>query len=82
MLLWEDGELAPVPVNFGMADRLEEWFRAHPLYRGAGKEPVREISSPDARVSLTNGIVRLALLRDAGLLSSAEFELAKAKLLR
>ena len=71
-------ELASTPVNYGTAEKLETWFRAHPAFRGNVTSVVRTPSNTGA---LTDELLKLAQLRDAGVLSPQEFEQAKAKLL-
>jgi hypothetical protein len=75
-------ELAAVAVNHGTAEKIEEWFRAHPLFRGNVPQGNSATPSPIvATPNLAGELAKLAELRDAGVLSPAEFEQAKAKLL-
>jgi Short C-terminal domain len=72
-------ELASCAVNYGTAEKIEAWIRAHPSFR----PDLSEQPSPQTRepVKLTDELSKLAELRDAGVLSPQEFEQAKAKLL-
>ena len=70
--------LAEVAVNYGTAEKIEAWFRAHPDF-GAN---ARSQAAPNvAQVSVADELAKLAQLRDSGVLSPAEFEAQKAKLL-
>ncbi|MGK0742673.1 SHOCT domain-containing protein [Leucobacter sp. Z1108] len=70
--------LAEVAVNYGTAEKIEAWFRAHPNF---GNGSVH--SDPPRRgLSIADELIKLAQLRDAGVLSAQEFETQKSKLLR
>jgi Short C-terminal domain len=75
-------ELAACPVNYGTAEKIEEWIRAQPSFRGnvPQSEPV---SAPQgaAPVNIADQLEKLIHLREAGGLSPEEFDQAKAKLL-
>lgn len=71
-------ELASTPVNYGTAQKLEAWFRAHPMFRG---NVTQVMTAPSTSNALADELLKLAHLRDAGVLSPTEFEQAKAKLL-
>jgi|SRR5262245_1646984 len=70
-------ELAACAVNYGTAEKIEAWIRAHPSFRGN----VPQSAPAAAAVSMADELAKLAQLRDAGVLSSEEFDQAKAKLL-
>jgi Short C-terminal domain len=75
-------ELASCPVNYGTAQKIEEWIRAHPNFRGNVPQNA-PVAAPQgsAQINIADELMKLAQLRDAGLLSPAEFDRAKAKLL-
>lgn len=73
-------ELAACAVNYGTSAKIEAWIRAQPLF---GKNVSHELE-PHAQVasrSMSEELVKLAGLRDAGVLSDEEFGQAKSKLL-
>jgi hypothetical protein len=71
-------ELATCPVNYGTAEKIEKWIRAHPSFRGnVPQNPRADAQS----VNIADELAKLAQLRDAGVLSPGEFDRAKAKLL-
>jgi hypothetical protein len=76
-------EIGSCAVNYGTAQKIEAWIRAHPSFRGNvpqyGLQPSAPVAGP---LSIADELAKLAQLRDAGVLSSAEFEQAKARLLR
>jgi Short C-terminal domain len=82
ILLGGGTELASCPVNYGTAKKIEEWIRAHPSFRGNVPQnaPVVAPQGP-AQVNIVDELMKLAQLRDAGVLSPEEFNQAKAKLL-
>lgn len=70
--------LAEVAVNYGTAEKIEEWFRARPDF-GAN---ARSQASPSATpLSVADELAKLAQLRDSGVLSPQEFDAQKSKLL-
>jgi hypothetical protein len=69
--------LAEVAVNHGTAKKIEDWFRAHPLFGAGGSAS----AAATASVSLADELTKLAGLRDSGVLSPEEFESAKTRLL-
>jgi putative oligomerization/nucleic acid binding protein len=75
-------ELAVCPVNYGTAQKIETWIRAHPSFRGNVPQnaPVAAPQSA-APVDIADQLAKLVQLRDAGGLSPEEFGRAKAKLL-
>jgi Short C-terminal domain len=75
-------ELAACPVNYGTAQKIEAWIRAHPSFRGnVPQNTPAAASQGTAKVNIADELTKLAQLRDAGVLSPAEFDQAKAKLL-
>ena len=76
-------ELATVAVNYGTAEKIEAWLRAHPLFRDNAPHTAPAAGPPltTAALNLADELAKLAQLRDAGVLSPTEFEQAKAKLL-
>jgi hypothetical protein len=73
-------ELATCPVNHGTAEKIEAWVRAHESFRGNVPQSAPVPVSQGA-ATLADELAKLAQLRDAGVLSSKEFDQAKAKLL-
>lgn len=75
-------ELAACPINYGTAQKIEAWIRAHPRFRGNVPQnaPVRAPLGA-ALVNIADELAKLVQLRDAGVLSPEEFDQAKAKLL-
>lgn len=73
-------ELAACAVNYGTSAKIESWIRAQPLF---GKNVSQEVAgrAPVASSSMSEELVKLAALRDAGVLSAEEFDQAKSKLL-
>jgi hypothetical protein len=70
-------ELAVCPVNIGTGEKIESWTRAHSSFRGN----VPERAKASVSASIADELVKLAQLRDTGVLSSDEFDGLKAKLL-
>jgi hypothetical protein len=75
-------EIARCAVNYGTAEKIEAWIRAHPSFRGNIPQTSPSATAQSAAPSsLTDELEKLAQLRDAGVLSASEFDQAKAKLL-
>lgn len=72
--------LAEVAVNHGTAVKIEEWFRSHPRF-GAGNASGAPVAQTAASPSLADELAKLGSLRDSGVLTSEEFDAAKARLL-
>jgi hypothetical protein len=70
--------LAEVAVNFGSAEKIEQWFRAHPEF---GKAAGSQSPPAGGGSSIADELAKLAQLRDSGVLTQAEFDAQKAKLL-
>jgi hypothetical protein len=75
-------ELAVCPVNYGTAQKIEEWIRAHPSFRGNVPQNA-PVAAPQGavQVDIADQLTKLIQLRDAGVLSPEEFDKAKAKLI-
>ena len=75
-------ELATCPVNYGTAEKIEAWIRAHPSFRGNVPQNA-PVAAPQgaALTNVADELAKLAQLRDAGVLSPEEFDRAKARLL-
>lgn len=83
MLQGSGTELAACAVNYGAAERIEAWIRAPPSFRGKVPQYGLPTSAPAApALNIADELAKLAQLRAAGVLSAAEFEQAKARLLR
>jgi hypothetical protein len=76
-------DLAACAVNFGTAEKIEAWLRAHPAFGGRQLQSQLpdHAASSSATASLGDELAKLAQLRDSGVLTTAEFEQAKSKLL-
>lgn len=68
--------LASTSVNHGVSEKIEEWFRAHPLFGVSAGVP----ASPSAS-SMGDELRKLAELHSAGILTDSEFAASKARLL-
>jgi hypothetical protein len=75
-------ELASVAVNHGTSAAIEAWLRSHPLFRADARQASLTSRPGENTVAIADELTKLAQLRDSGALSPAEFEQAKAKLLR
>jgi hypothetical protein len=80
--------LASVEVSLGTPERIEAWFRAHPAFGQVPAErPVEPVRAPahvqpaPAELGLAGELQKLADLRDSGILTEAEFGMAKARVL-
>ena len=85
--------LASVSIPHGTAEKIEEWFRRHPLYRDSAPVSLQQMvtapSAPPAPPSGVNGadlliadeLRKLAALRDDGILTDHEFSARKQLLL-
>ncbi|WP_229740204.1 SHOCT domain-containing protein [Nocardia rhizosphaerihabitans] len=77
--------LAEVAINHGTAQKIEDWFHAHQDF-GSGMSSQAPAATPQtmqptATSSIADELLKLAQLRDAGVLTPAEFEAQKSKLL-
>jgi hypothetical protein len=73
-ILGHGTELASVIINRGVSEKIEAWFRALPDF-GRNAAPQLE-----GRL-IADELVKLAGLRDAGVLGDEEFAAQKARLL-
>jgi hypothetical protein len=78
--------LGSASVNHGTSEKIEHWFRSHPLFGQRQPVAVRETSperSADATSSslIADELRKLAELRSEGILTEDEFLQQKAKLL-
>lgn len=80
-ILGHGTELAAVLINRGGAEKIETWFRGHPDF-GRNTDPAPAPAPPqlDGRL-IADELIKLAGLRDAGILSDVEFTFQKARLL-
>jgi hypothetical protein len=81
VVLGSGTELAAVSVNHGTSERIEAWFRAHPLFRGNVPQAAASPFAGHAPSSIADELTKLVQLKDAGVLSAHEYEQAKARLL-
>jgi hypothetical protein len=85
VVLGHGTELASVSVSHGTSEKIEAWFRTHPLFRGNVPQDApyaaRSAGAGATAANIADQLIKLAQLRDAGALSQHEFERAKAKLL-
>jgi Short C-terminal domain len=72
-------QLASVSVPHGVAEKIEAWIRAHPDFRtnGTAQEAGTVL---DGRL-IADELMKLAQLRDSGVLTDEEFARQKARLL-
>jgi hypothetical protein len=84
--------LASVSIAHGVAERIEEWFRAHPAFRANAPATAAHVappppsapgmpSTPDTML-IADELRKLADLRDAGILTDDEFAERKQMLLK
>jgi hypothetical protein len=72
--------LASASVPHGTAEKIEEWFRSHPLFKQEASTPTAEPSAPSS-VLVADELRKLAQLHAEGVLTDAEFSAQKARLL-
>lgn len=65
-----------VAISYGTAQKIEAWFRAHRDFGSGAQSQV-----PVAPSSVADELIKLAQLRDSGVLTLDEFEAQKSKLL-
>lgn len=75
-IIGEGGEIATCDINVGTTPKIEAWFRAHPDF---GKNTFT--SGIPSGGSVADELAKLAALRDSGVLTHAEFDAQKARLL-
>ena len=69
--------LASAQVNHGAAEKIEAWFRGHPLFATAAPANAPAGTAP----STADELMKLGDLHAKGVLSAEEFSAAKARLL-
>ena len=74
-ILGNGGEIAACDINVGVSTNIEAWFRAHPDFGSNAPQ------SGSASRSVADELGKIAALRDAGVLTEAEFAQQKARLL-
>jgi hypothetical protein len=77
--------LASASVPHGTAEKVEQWFRAHPLFgrQTAGEAPtVAQTSASPPGTLIADELRKLADLRSEGILTDEEFAAQKALLLK
>lgn len=79
--------LASASVNYATADKLEQWFRSHPLFGSNNSAAhVAAVGSAPPSDALPSALIadelrKLADLREEGILTDSEFAAQKARLL-
>ena len=74
--------LAEVAVNHGTAAKIEQVLRAHPRFgTNVHQSTPGASSTATPTTSWVDELAKLAALRDTGVLTSEEFEIAKRKLI-
>lgn len=72
--------LAEVAVNYGTTELIRDWFAARSTEQNS--EPlVAKNTTPSARDTISEEIIKLKNLFDSGVLTEEEFSKAKAKIL-
>jgi hypothetical protein len=83
LILGNGTTLAAADVGHGVAEQVEAWFRAHKKFGGnrgaSAKAPVH--TTAPAPVSVADELAKLADLKNQGILTQAEFDAQKDKLL-
>ncbi|MGA9309480.1 MAG: SHOCT domain-containing protein [Pseudonocardiaceae bacterium] len=73
-------ELASVSMNHGVAEKIEAWVRAHPdFHTTALAQPTSAPASHLGNRLIADELIKLAQLRDSGVLTEVEFGQQKAK---
>lgn len=75
------GELLSASVNAGNTQKIEAWFRAHPDFGGNTEAPAPVPVAAAPPTGVADELVKLAALRDQGVLTPAEFDAQKRRLL-
>lgn len=74
--------LAEVALDYGTAEKIEAWFRAHPDFGSAQRVHAKGGSTqPSPSLTVADELMKLAQLKDAGVLTAEEFEVQKRRLL-
>lgn len=79
-ILGHGTDLASVSIGLGLPEKIEAWFRSHPEFRGNSTTP-EPVGSLVESVSVADELLKLAALRDGGILTEDEFAQQKARLL-
>lgn len=79
-VLGHGAELARATSSSGAAGKMEAWFRAHPDFGQNVATAAPQNSPLDGRL-VADELIKLAGLRDAGVLTAEEFDRQKVKLL-
>ncbi|MEU4841848.1 SHOCT domain-containing protein [Nocardia testacea] len=76
--------LAEIALNYGTAEKIGNWFREHRDF-GTGPQPQptgpRHHSTSAPTNLVADELMKLAQLRDTGVITPTEFEAQKSKLL-
>ena len=84
VVLGHGTELAEVSVAHGVSEKIEQWIREHPDFRGnvpQASTTAESAAAPRSALSVADELAKLAELRNAGVLTDDEFAAQKAKLL-
>jgi hypothetical protein len=78
--------LAQASVNHGTSEKIEQWFRGHPLFGSAAAAATPPATPPAIESGISSGLVadelrKLADLRNEGVLTEEEFAAQKGRLL-
>lgn len=73
--------LAEVAVNYGTAEKIEDWFRAHADFGQGSQQAGHDLPHKLPSSSVADELLKLAQLREAGVLTPEEFETQKKRLL-
>jgi hypothetical protein len=75
--------MASASVPHGTPEKIERWFRAHPLFgqHAASTRATSQPSVPQASALIADELRKLAELRSEGILTDEEFSTQKARLL-
>jgi hypothetical protein len=75
--------LASASVPHDTPEKIERWFRAHPLFgqHVASTQTASQPSAPQTSALIADELRKLAELRSEGILTNEEFSIQKARLL-
>jgi putative oligomerization/nucleic acid binding protein len=65
----------------GTSEKIEAWIRAHPQFGKNARTATQTVNQAAQGPTFADELMKLASLRDQGVLSPEEFDRAKAKLL-
>jgi hypothetical protein len=81
-ILGNGTELASVSVNHGVSEKIEAYFHNHPDFSSNNQATTTDALAASGKPGLiADELIKLAQLRDAGVLTEDEFATQKAKLL-